>query len=138
MYISSIVNKTKRSSSQYIYTWPFKSKTSLTYKPLTPRNALICDNISTYVIDDKSEPAELLPYLYLGSECHAASKSTLLKLGITAVLNVSHNCPNYFEDLFYYKRIAIKDSKHDDISVVLLEALDFIGKIFFGFHMTCL
>ena len=129
VYISSIINKTKRSNSQYIYTWPFKSKSSVAYKPLTPRNALICDNLPTFVLEDKTEPAELLPYLFLGNECHASSKSILLKLGITAILNVSHNCPNYFEDLFFYKRIAIKDSKHDDISMVINEALDFIGML---------
>ena len=129
VYISSIVNKSKRPNSQYIYTWPFKSKSTLTCKPLTPRNIQICDNLSNLVVEDNSEPAELLPFLYLGSEFHASSKSTLLKLGITAILNVSHNCPNYFEDLFYYKRIGIKDSKHDDITMVIQEGLDFIGKI---------
>lgn len=86
--------------------------------------------MATFGVEDNTEPAELLPHLFLGSETHAASKSTLLKLGITAVLNVSHNCPNYFEDSFVYKRIAIKDSKCDDITIMINEALVFIGKIF--------
>ncbi|XP_017472329.1 PREDICTED: dual specificity protein phosphatase 1-like [Rhagoletis zephyria] len=123
-----VFNKAKRSSGQYIYTWPFKSKASLPHKPLALRND---PNVTaTFGVEDSEEPAELLPYLFLGSETHAASKSTLLKLGITAVLNVSHNCPNYFEDSFAYKRIAIKDSKLDDITMVINEALDYIGKIF--------
>lgn len=125
-----VFNKAKRSSSQYIYTWPFKTKAfpnSLPHKPLTPRND---PNVATFGVEDTTEPAELLPYLFLGSETHAASKSTLLKLGITAVLNVSQNCPNYFEDSFAYKRIAIKDSKCDDITIMINEALHFIGKYF--------
>ncbi|KAH9405015.1 Dual specificity protein phosphatase 1 [Tyrophagus putrescentiae] len=103
------------------------SKASLPHKPLALRND---PNVTaTFGVEDSEEPAELLPYLFLGSETHAASKSTLLKLGITAVLNVSHNCPNYFEDSFAYKRIAIKDSKLDDITMVINEALDYIDKM---------
>lgn len=96
---------------------------------MTPKNAIIIEDLSTFVFEDQPEPAELLPYLFLGSECHAASKSTLTKLGITAVLNVSQSCPNYFEDLLNYKRIPIKDSKCEDITVLIREALDFIGKL---------
>lgn len=128
VFISSIVNKTKRSNSKYIHTWPFKSKTVCSFKPLTPKSTILCNNFPAFVFDDPTGPAEILPYLFLGSESHAKTKNVLLDLGITAILNVSQNCPNYYEDLFHYKRIPIRDSKCDDIISLIGEALDFIGK----------
>lgn len=77
---------------------------------------------------DQGEPVEILPYLYLGSGYHASCKRDLEKLGITALLNVSQNCPNYFEDTFTYKCIPVEDSSSEEISPWFEEAIDFIGK----------
>lgn len=128
VFISSIVNKTKRTNTKYIHTWPFKSKTSCSFKPLTPRqNTKNRNNFPAFVIEEETGPAEILPYLFLGSESHAKTKTILTNLGITAILNVSQNCPNYFEEEFSYKRIPIRDSKCDDITPLINEALEFIG-----------
>ncbi|KAI1287998.1 Dual specificity protein phosphatase 1-B [Halotydeus destructor] len=76
-----------------------------------------------------SDPVEILPHLYLGSESHASSQDTLERLGITALLNVSHTCPNHFEQLFTYKSIPVEDTCLENISAHFHEAIDFIEKI---------
>ncbi|XP_067129401.1 dual specificity protein phosphatase 1-A-like [Centruroides vittatus] len=76
----------------------------------------------------EEEPVELLPYLYLGSAHHASSKSILLHLGITGLVNVSQNCPNYFEDTFTYLSIPIEDSNNEDIAIWFNQAIGFIER----------
>ena len=49
------------------------------------------------------EPAQILDYLYLGSEEHSANKKVLKSKGITSILNVATGCENLFEDTFVYK-----------------------------------
>lgn len=80
---------------------------------------------------DKGEPVEILPYLYLGSGYHSSCKYLLDKFEITALLNVSHTCPNHFEGYFTYKCIPVEDSGSEDISVWFDEAIDFIGMYLF-------
>ena len=48
----------------------------------------------------ESEPVEILPFLYLGSEYHASKREVLEHLGITAVMNVSRTIPCHFEKNF--------------------------------------
>lgn len=121
---------TRSRRSNYQYTWPFRSKSNILIKPTTPTLTYYND-FPRLFFEDQTEPAELLPYLFLGNECHASSKNLLLNLGITAVLNVSQSCPNHFENDFYYKRIPISDSKCDDITILINEALNFIGNWLF-------
>lgn len=71
---------------------------------------------------------EILPFLYLGSAYHASRKDMLDMLGITALINVSANCPNHFEDHFQYKSIPVEDNHKADISSWFNEAIEFIGK----------
>jgi len=73
-------------------------------------------------------PVEILPFLYLGSAYHASRKDMLDALGITALINVSANCPNHFEDYYQYKSIPVEDNHKADISSWFNEAIDFIGK----------
>lgn len=49
-------------------------------------------------------------------------------LGITALINVSANCPNHFEDSFLYKSIPVEDNYKADISSWFNEAIEFIGE----------
>lgn len=74
---------------------------------------------------------EILPFLYLGSAYHASRKDMLDTLGITALINVSANCPNHFEGHYQYKSIPVEDNHKADISCWFNEAIDFIGKCFF-------
>lgn len=50
-------------------------------------------------------------------------------LGITALLNVSSDCPNHFEGHFQYKCIPVEDNHKTDISSWFMEAIEYIGKI---------
>lgn len=78
--------------------------------------------------NDASEPVEILPHLLLGSEKHASQLEVLKRIGVTALLNVSHSCPNHFEKDFVYKCIPVQDSSSEDISVYFDGAIQFIGK----------
>nr|6APX_A Chain A, Maltose-binding periplasmic protein,Dual specificity protein phosphatase 1 [synthetic construct]6D65_A Chain A, Maltose-binding periplasmic protein,Dual specificity protein phosphatase 1 [synthetic construct]6D65_C Chain C, Maltose-binding periplasmic protein,Dual specificity protein phosphatase 1 [synthetic construct]6D66_A Chain A, Maltose-binding periplasmic protein,Dual specificity protein phosphatase 1 [synthetic construct]6D67_A Chain A, Maltose-binding periplasmic protein,Dua len=74
-------------------------------------------------------PVEILPFLYLGSAYHASRKDMLDALGITALINVSANCPNHFEGHYQYKSIPVEDNHKADISSWFNEAIDFIDSI---------
>lgn len=54
-------------------------------------------------------------------------------LGITALINVSANCPNHFEDSFLYKSIPVEDNHKADISSWFNEAIEFIGEYVHNF-----
>ncbi|XP_060043280.1 dual specificity protein phosphatase 2 [Erinaceus europaeus] len=78
---------------------------------------------------DQGGPVEILPYLFLGSCSHSSDLQGLQACGITAVLNVSASCPNYFEDLFCYKSIPVEDNQMVDISAWFQEAIGFIDTV---------
>ncbi|XP_012689895.1 dual specificity protein phosphatase 1 [Clupea harengus] len=78
---------------------------------------------------DQGGPVEILPFLYLGSAYHASRKDMLDMLGITALINVSANCPNHFEDHFQYKSIPVEDNHKADISSWFNDAIEFIDSI---------
>lgn len=78
-----------------------------------------------------NEPVEILPHLYLGSEIHSSQKELLQRLGITAIMNVSRNIPNFFEEAFHYKSIPVDDTYTADIGRWFEEAAAFIGKKLF-------
>jgi len=75
---------------------------------------------------------EILPFLYLGSAYHASRKDMLDMLGITALINVSSNCPNHFEDHYQYKSIPVEDNHKANISSWFNEAIEFIGECRFS------
>lgn len=70
---------------------------------------------------------EILPFLFLGSALHASKKDMLDAMGISALLNVSSNCPNHFEGVYQYKCIPVEDNHKEDISSWFTEAIEFIG-----------
>lgn len=86
-----------------------------------------CSSCSTPLYD-QGGPVEILSFLYLGSAYHASRKDMLDALGITALINVSANCPNHFEGHYQYKSIPVEDNHKADISSWFNEAIDFIGK----------
>lgn len=77
-------------------------------------------------------PVEILPFLYLGSALHASKKEVLDSIGISALLNVSADCPNHFEGTYQYKCIPVEDNHKEDISCWFLEAIEFIGQCLMG------
>uniref|UniRef100_A0A8D2NP38 Dual specificity phosphatase 4 n=1 Tax=Zosterops lateralis melanops TaxID=1220523 RepID=A0A8D2NP38_ZOSLA len=74
-------------------------------------------------------PVEILPFLYLGSAYHAARRDMLDALGITALLNVSSDCPNHFEGHYQYKCIPVEDNHKADISSWFMEAIEYIDSV---------
>lgn len=73
-------------------------------------------------------PVELLPFLFLGSAIHSSRRETLAAAGITAVLNVSSTCPNFYEGEFEYLRLTVEDSLAADIRACFSTAIAFIGE----------
>ncbi|XP_060618684.1 dual specificity protein phosphatase 4 [Anolis sagrei] len=78
---------------------------------------------------DQGGPVEILPFLFLGSAHHAARRDMLDALGITALLNVSSDCPNHFEGHFQYKSIPVEDNHKTDISSWFMEAIEYIDSV---------
>ncbi|KAK3705267.1 hypothetical protein QZH41_000071 [Actinostola sp. cb2023] len=78
---------------------------------------------------DDSDPVDILPYLYLGSEVHASRSDVLQRLGITSIINVSRNIPNSFQGDFEYKNIPIDDTYNADIECWFEEAVQFIDNV---------
>lgn len=75
-----------------------------------------------------AEPAQILDYLYLGSEEHSANEKVLKSKGITAILNVAIGCVNLFEDTFEYRNLSILDNCEAEISEIFDESISFIEK----------
>ncbi|NXH54986.1 DUS4 phosphatase, partial [Rhabdornis inornatus] len=78
---------------------------------------------------DQGGPVEILSFLYLGSAYHAARRDMLDALGITALLNVSSDCPNHFEGHYQYKCIPVEDNHKADISSWFMEAIEYIDSV---------
>lgn len=71
---------------------------------------------------------ELLPFLFLGSAIHSSRRETLAAAGITAVLNVSSSCPNFYEGELQYLRLTVEDTLVADIRACFHTAISFIGE----------
>lgn len=79
--------------------------------------------------DGQFGPAvEVLPHLVLGCAKDSSNLTELRKKGVTAVLNVSHNCPNHFESLLEYTCIPVQDSYQADLLSKMDAAIDYISK----------
>ncbi|MBN3291811.1 DUS5 phosphatase, partial [Polypterus senegalus] len=75
---------------------------------------------------DQGQPAEILPFLFLGSAYHASRQDYLKDLHITALLNVSQRATDHFKGQVHYKWIPVEDSHTADISSHFKEAIEFI------------
>ncbi|KAG7489966.1 dual specificity phosphatase 2-like [Solea senegalensis] len=78
---------------------------------------------------DQDGPVELLPFLFLGSAVHSSRRETLAAVGITALLNVSSTCPNFYEGEFEYLRLTVEDSLAADIGACFSTAIAFIDSV---------
>uniref|UniRef100_A0A3Q3R6Z7 Protein-serine/threonine phosphatase n=2 Tax=Monopterus albus TaxID=43700 RepID=A0A3Q3R6Z7_MONAL len=78
---------------------------------------------------DQNGPVELLPFLFLGSAIHSSRRETLAEAGITAVLNVSSTCPNFYEGELVYLRLTVEDSLAADIRAYFYTAIAFIDSV---------
>ncbi|NXP48530.1 DUS4 phosphatase, partial [Heliornis fulica] len=108
-----------------------KSLSNVSPPPSAEPLDLGCNSCGT-PLHDQGGPVEILPFLYLGSAYHAARRDMLDALGITALLNVSSDCPNHFEGHYQYKCIPVEDNHKADISSWFMEAIEFIGECHAG------
>lgn len=75
------------------------------------------------------QPVEILPHLYLGNFSHASQLEVLQRLGITALMNVSNNCQNCFENLFEYMSVPVDDNDTADLSSWFDSTIAFIDHV---------
>ncbi|NXI61294.1 DUS4 phosphatase, partial [Anseranas semipalmata] len=107
-----------------------KTKTLSSVSPLSSAEPLDLGFSSCGTpLHDQGGPVEILPFLYLGSAYHAARRDMLDALGITALLNVSSDCPNHFEGHYQYKCIPVEDNHKADISSWFMEAIEYIDSV---------
>ncbi|XP_007890110.1 dual specificity protein phosphatase 4 isoform X1 [Callorhinchus milii] len=97
--------------------------------PSKPESPELSWSFCSTPLHDQGIPVEILHFLYLGSAYHASKKDTLDALGITALLNVSSDCPNHFEDHYQYKCIPVEDNHKADISLWFMEAIEYIDSV---------
>lgn len=80
-------------------------------------------------VDMGKGPAEILDYLFIGSEEHASNLSQLKEHNISSVLNVAKGCRNYFEDDLEYFNLPVLDICEEDISTIFQKSYDFIEQV---------
>ena len=77
---------------------------------------------------EQGEPAEVLPYLYLGSAFHAQQDHFLEKYGITAVVNCQKQEVKQMSTKVQIVNIPIDDNAIADIKSHFVKVIEFIGK----------
>ncbi|KAF2070591.1 hypothetical protein CYY_008096 [Polysphondylium violaceum] len=85
-----------------------------------------CDNDKFKIFDPIC--SKVTDYLYMGSETVASDREKLASFGITHILNVSHQCANFFEHdtSLVYKKFPLLDNPTEDISLIFNQAIEFI------------
>uniref|UniRef100_A0A4W6C397 Dual specificity phosphatase 2 n=1 Tax=Lates calcarifer TaxID=8187 RepID=A0A4W6C397_LATCA len=69
------------------------------------------------------------PSCFWAAAIHSSRRETLAAAGITAVLNVSSTCPNFYEGEFEYLRLTVEDSLAADIRACFSTAIAFIDSV---------
>lgn len=78
------------------------------------------------IVGQMDPPTKITEYIYLGSEWNSSNKSEMKLLGITHILNVAIESPNYFPQEMEYYNIRIKDLEDSTISRHFAKAHAFI------------
>lgn len=63
-------------------------------------------------------PAKVMPYVYLGNVDTAKDRELLKKHGISHIINVTNDLPNFFEDDpdFHYFRVPVDDTYAENLA----------------------
>lgn len=78
---------------------------------------------------DNIHACPILPFLYLGNEKDAADLTTLKRLGITYVLNVTEDLPDHhYEDGIKFKRVPASDNNNQNLKQYFQAAFEFIDE----------
>lgn len=62
-----------------------------------------------------NECAQIMPGLYIGSYMAEVNRESLLKKGITHILQVGRGMQPSWQDSFTYLTLSIEDAEHADI-----------------------
>lgn len=65
--------------------------------------------------------AQLVDGLWIGNACNAANHSFLRREGITGIINVTPEVPNFYERDIAYCNIVVRDDMDDDMEVRVYE-----------------
>lgn len=77
-------------------------------------NFILFNNLA--IVGQMDPPTKITPNIYLGSEWNSSNKKEMKQLGITHILNVAFESPNYFPQEIEYCNIRIKDLEDVNIS----------------------
>lgn len=108
----------ERISVEYPFIWDYKS------------------TMKSGITDPSIYPSEIFEnWLYLGSGNSAKNELVIQSLGITHILNVSDNVPNYFENdphfKITYENINIEDQEDAPLHISFEQAFEFIENALF-------
>lgn len=93
------------------------------------------DTVKCHSSNDRSDPVEILPGLYLGNSYHASQEESLRRLGIFALLNVAeitkadNAFPPVSSDGFRHMNLPVADNATSDISCSFPQAIEFIENV---------
>jgi len=108
----------RRISREYPFLWEYQS--------LSPSKLKDWSNYPSEIFED---------WLYLGNAKTAQNERVLQSLGITHVLNVSDDIPNYFENdshiKIQYENIYIEDLEEAPLHIYFKQAYNFIDNVLF-------
>lgn len=88
----------------------------------------IAFKVSLGYVSRNHDYSEILPWLLLGRREVASNIQILLKLGITHILNVTHDLPNLFTQHFVYEKIPVRDNLDADIGRHFDTIINFIDR----------
>ena len=94
------------------------------YSTFSQKFPEMCDNSDSYGLR-----VEILPHLILGCAKDSSDLSTLQKLGVNAVLNLSRSVPSLFQNHLQYLEIRVCDNHKADLLSRLDEACSFIDNV---------
>lgn len=71
----------------------------------------------------------VLPWLLVGNRELASNMQKLMTLGVTHILNMTHDCPNMFPNSFVYQQVPIRDATDTDLTVHFNKIVAFIQRV---------
>jgi hypothetical protein len=89
----------------------------------------IAFKVSMGYVKKNKDYSEIFPWLLLGRRDAASNIQTLLKLGVTHILNVTHDLPNLFTQYFVYEKIPVRDNLEADIGKYFDTIINFIDRV---------
>jgi hypothetical protein len=71
----------------------------------------------------------ILPWLLIGTKDLALNLQFLLASNVTHILNLSTNIPNFYPNIFIYKRVAIDDDSNSNFQLHFVDVIEFMNRV---------